>query len=232
MLDKKKHEQILKNILRDIYTTTNLEGSLAFKGGTCLYMFYGLDRFSIDLDFNLLPKDFNDQLVTDILLKYLIISDQINKHFTWLWIGNYEKGKQKIKVEVNKRSFSTNKRNYPDKYINKDFYGITIPTMSPDCMFAHKLCAITDRKKLQNRDLYDAHFMFTRQFDINEEIIKIRTGRTLKEYLSFLIDFIEKNVNPNTILEGLGELIGENQKNHVRATLTRDLLFDLKSHAG
>ncbi|MBI2600333.1 nucleotidyl transferase AbiEii/AbiGii toxin family protein [Candidatus Daviesbacteria bacterium] len=42
---------------------------------------------------------------------------------------------------------------YPNTYINKDFYGITIPTLSPECMFAHKLCAITDRKKLQNRDL-------------------------------------------------------------------------------
>lgn len=37
MLDRQKHEQILKNILRDFYTTTDLEAKLAFKGGTCLY---------------------------------------------------------------------------------------------------------------------------------------------------------------------------------------------------
>ncbi len=221
MLDKKKHDQILKNILRDIYTTTDLEAKFAFKGGTCLYLFYGLDRFSVDLDFNLTAENFNDQLVTNIIAKYLTINDQMNKYFTWVWLGSYEKGKQKIKVEINKRD-------YPDTYINKDFYGITIPTISPDCMFAHKLCAITDRKKLQNRDLYDAHFMFTKQFDINEEIIKIRTGKTLKEYFAYLIDFIEK-VNPNTILEGLGELIENQQKDHIKATLIRDLLFDLKS---
>lgn len=222
MLDKTKHEQILKNILRDIYTTTDLEAKFAFKGGTCMYMFYGLDRFSIDLDFNLTAEDFDDRLITNILLKYLTISDQMNKHFTWLWIGSYEKGKQKIKVEINKR-------NYPDKYINKDFYGITIPTMSSECMFAHKLCAISDRKKLQNRDLYDAHFMFAKQFGIDEEIVRIRTGKTLKEYFAYLINFIEKKVNSNMILEGLGELISENQKTHVKATLIRDLLFDLKS---
>lgn len=225
MLDKTQHEQILKNILRDIYTTTDLEAKFAFKGGTCMYMFYGLDRFSVDLDFNLTAENFDDRLITNILLKYLTISDQKNKHFTWLWVGSYEKGRQKIKVEINKR-------NYPDKYINKDFYGITIPTMSPECMFAHKLCAISDRKKLQNRDLYDAHFMFTKQFDVNEEIIKIRTGKTLKDYFAYLIDFIEKKVNPNMILEGLGELISEKQKDHVKATLIRDLLFDLKSRIG
>lgn len=223
MLDRQRHEQILKNILRDIYTINDLEAKLAFKGGTCMYMFYGLNRFSVDLDFNLLSEDFNDRLITEILLKYLTISDQTDKHFTWLWIGGYEKGKQKVKLEINKRT-------YPDKYINKDFYGITIPTMSPDCMFAHKLCAITDRKKLQNRDLYDAHFMFTKQFDINEEIIKMRTGKTTKEYFAYLIDFIEKKVDPSAILEGLGELLGEEQKDHVKATLVRDLLFDLRSY--
>ncbi len=185
-------------------------------------MFYGLDRFSVDLDFNLLTKDINDQSVTDILSKYLVLSDKFEKRNTWLWLGSYEKGKQKVKVEINKRD-------YPDKYKNMDFYGITISTLSPDCMFSHKLCAITDRKKLQNRDLYDAHFMFTRQFDINEEIIQLRTGQTLKKYFRTLIDYIEKNVNPNSILDGLGELLSDSQKDHVRATLKRDLLFDLKS---
>ena len=222
MLDKKRHEQILKNILRDVYSTTDLEAKLVFKGGTCLYLFYGLDRFSIDLDFNLIDQDFNDQLITDIIAKYLTINDQTNKYFTWSWIGSHEKGKQKVKVEISKRD-------YPDKYVNKDFYGITIPTLSPDSMFAHKLCAITNRKKLKNRDLYDAHFMFTKQFDINEEIIKIRTDKTVEEYFSYLVDFIEKNVNPNTILDGLGELVSSQQKDQIKATLIRDLLFDLKS---
>lgn len=222
MLDKKKHEQILKNILRDIYTTTYLEDKLAFKGGTCLYLFYGLDRFSVDLDFNVLTEAFNDQLVTHILSQYLRIDDKFNKYFTWFWLASYEKGTPKIKVEISKRK-------YPDKYINKDFYGLTIPTLAPDSMFAHKLCAISDREKLQNRDLFDAHFMFTKGFGINEEIIKIRTNKTLKEYFVYLTYFIEKKVNPNTILDGLGELISDQQKDKVKATLIRDLLFDLKS---
>jgi len=222
MLDRQKHEQILKNILRDIYSTPELQGRLAFKGGTCLYMFYELDRFSVDLDLNVTASEFDEQLITDILKKYLTLDDFMNKHFTWFWLGSYEKGKQKVKIEISKRD-------YPDRYDNKNFYGITIPTMSPDCMFAHKLCALTDRKKLQNRDLYDAHFMFTKDFPINEEIIKIRTGKNKKEYLTYLSNFIEKNVKPNTILEGLGELLSEQQKDHVKSTLLRDLLFDLHS---
>jgi hypothetical protein len=96
-------------------------------------------------------------------------------------------------------------------------------------MFAHKLCAITDRKKLQNRDLYDAHFMFIKNFPINDIIIETRTGKKTKEYFKYLIEFIEKNVNPNTVLDGLGELLGDSQKDRIKATLIPDLLFDLKT---
>ncbi len=222
MLDRKKYEQILKNILRDIYTTPELQGRLAFKGGTCLYMFYELDRFSVDLDFNVISETLPEEAVSNIIKKYLIIDDQVNKHFTWFWLGSYEKGEQRVKIEMSKRD-------YPDTYINKNFYGITIPTLSPECMFAHKLCAITDRKKLQNRDLYDAHFMFVKDFPINEKIVRMRTGKNTSEYFADLIDIIENTVNPNTILEGLGELLNNQQKDHIKATLVRDLLFDLKS---
>ncbi len=222
MLDLKKHEQILKNILRDIYTNQYLQAALAFKGGSCLYMFYGLDRFSVDLDFNLRTENFNPDNVTKILKDYIRIDDQENERFTWFWLGSYEAGKQRIKLEISKRD-------YPDKYINKDFYGITIPIMEPSCMFAHKLCAITDRKVLKNRDIYDAHFMFKKGFDINEEIIMLRTGKTQKEYFTYLIKYISDNVNSNNIIEGLGELLNNNQKDKVRATLLKDILFDLRS---
>lgn len=224
MLEIQRHEQILKGILRDIYTNSNLQTTLAFKGGTCLYVFYGLDRFSVDLDFNLCANDFNDELMNHIIEKYLRVTESFNKRNTWFWLGGYEKTWQKVKVEVSKRD-------YPDKYINKDFYGVTVLTMEPSCMLAHKLCAITDRKKLQNRDLYDAHFMFAKHFDIDDNIIQLRTGKTTKEYFIDLIKFIEERVTENNILDGLGELFSDQQKDIdiVRATLKRDILFDIKS---
>jgi predicted nucleotidyltransferase component of viral defense system len=222
MMDIPKHEQILKNILRDIYTDANLQASLAFKGGTCLYMFYGLNRFSVDLDFNLRTDTFDDEALNTIIRKHLQVIERENKRNTWFWLGSYEKAFQKVKFEVSKRDF-------PDKYVNRDFYGLTVPTMDPSYMFAHKLCAITDRKKLQNRDIYDAHFMFSKNFEIADEIIKLRTGKTTKGYLTDLIPFIEKNVTENNILDGLGELLTDSQKDSVRATLKRDVLFDLRS---
>lgn len=222
MLHVPKHEQILKSILRDIYTSPSLQASLAFKGGTCLFMFYGLDRFSVDLDFNLRTGSLDDALLTEIIERHLRVIECTDKHNTWFWLGSYEKAFQKVKVEVSKRD-------YPDRYINRDFYGLTVPIMEPSCMFAHKLCAITDRRRLQNRDLYDAHFMFAKDFEIDEEIIKLRTGKGIKEYFGELIDLIEREVTPSNVLDGLGELLTDQQKDSVRATLKRDILFDLRS---
>ncbi len=73
MLDRKKHEIILKNILREIYQHPVLQSQLAFKGGTCLYLFYGLPRFSTDLDFSLVAgvtdTDFEPEMLAEILYK-------------------------------------------------------------------------------------------------------------------------------------------------------------------
>jgi len=89
------------------------------------------DRFSTDLDFNVIADSINEKAMTSILNKYLNIGQAILKRITWFWVGSFEKGKQKIKVEISKI-------NYPDKYINQNFYGLTVPIMSKDCMFAHK----------------------------------------------------------------------------------------------
>jgi predicted nucleotidyltransferase component of viral defense system len=220
MLNRIKHEQILKSILKDIYLNPYLQANLAFKGGTCLYMFYGLERFSIDLDFNLLSNNFDSSLVQHIVNKYVSVEEVSNKHFTWLWIGSYEKGKQKVKIEISKRD-------YPDKYINKDFYGLTIPTMHPSYMFTHKLCAITDRKKLQMRDLFDTNFMFSKGFEINEDIIRIRMNKSVKDYLNILIKFIEDRKDKINVLDGLGELVSNSQKDKIKSTLLKDILANM-----
>lgn len=224
MLDKRLHEINLRNILYKFYTDPKISSQLAFKGGTCLYMFYNLDRFSTDLDFNALSTKIDTNTITELLEEYGIKDlDFSEKRFTWFWLLSYKKDLMNIKVEVSKRD-------YPDTYETKDFLGITVKCMTQDCMFAHKLCAITDRKKLVNRDLYDTLFMFQNNFPIKEEIIKLRTNKSLIEYLEFLLIFIEKNVKDKNILDGLGEVLDEKTKMRVKTKLKSELLFTLKNY--
>lgn len=57
MLDRNVHRTVLLQILKDIYTDSSLGPILGFKGGTAANLFYGLGRFSVDLDFDLLEQE-------------------------------------------------------------------------------------------------------------------------------------------------------------------------------
>lgn len=228
MLDRKKHEIILKNILREIYQHPVLQTQLAFKGGTCLYLFYDLPRFSTDLDFSLVTgisrSDFDPEMVTEILGNNISVREYSDKHFTWFWLGSYEKGLQQIKVEISKRA-------YPDKYDLKDFLGVSIRTLDLATMFAHKLCAVQDRRELVNRDLYDTWWLLKQLAPINNEIIELRMGMKVSEYLSSLIGYIKENVDRRHIVSGLGELVERPQKDWIRDHLLEDLLFQIQMRA-
>lgn len=219
------HETVMKNILRDIYAHPQLQAQLSFKGGTCLYFFYGLPRFSTDLDFSLKfgvnVKEINPEFITEILKKYLTIEDQYDKYHTLYWSGSYEKNQHAIKVEINKREFLS------DEYQENDFFGLTVSTFDLPTMFAHKLCAIMDRKKLVNRDLYDAWWLFKKFIPINEAVIKERTGKTLVEYLVAVKQFINERADSKHILQGLGELLSVSQKDWVRDHLLTELYFQI-----
>jgi len=221
MLNQKTHETHLRRLLTLLFSNRTLAQSLCFKGGTALFMFYHLDRFSTDLDFNCTRLDLDVERINDVFKDYTI-QDYSNKYNTWFWLLSYQKTHMKIKVEVSKRDF-------PDTYETKDLLGIPVNVMTKDCMFAHKLCAITDRKKLQNRDLYDAYFMLKNSFEIKEEIIQIRTKKNLKEYLQYLLEFIPKHVKPGYILDGLGEVLDEKQKIWVKENLIKMLIVEIQN---
>jgi len=55
-LNVSAHKNILLQILVDIYSDKTVGPFLGFKGGIAAYLFYGLDRFSVDLDFDLLDE--------------------------------------------------------------------------------------------------------------------------------------------------------------------------------
>jgi len=60
------HKNILIKILKDIYTDSTIGPLLGFKGGTAVYLFYNLNRFSVDLDFYLLDAEKEDYVFEQI----------------------------------------------------------------------------------------------------------------------------------------------------------------------
>lgn len=218
-----KHKNILIKILKDIYTDTTIAPLLGFKGGTCAYLFYNLNRFSLDLDFDLLGKEKEDYIfkrILEIAKGYGKIKEQRKKRFNLFILLSYEDGAPNIKIEINLREFGS-------RYEIKSYLGISMKVIVPEDMFAHKLVTMYERLGRANRDVFDVWFFFKNDWPINEEIIKKRTGMKLKEFLEKCIKGLEK-LPERGILAGMGELLNEKTKNWARKNLKKDLLFLLK----
>ena len=129
------HENILIQILKDIYTDKEISPFLGFKGGTAAYLFYKLDRFSIDLDFDLLDITKKDKIfltVGEILKKQGSIKDSRIKRYSLFFLLSYGNNSRNIKVEINLRKFGSH-------YEIKSYLGISMLLMVLEDIFSHKL---------------------------------------------------------------------------------------------
>lgn len=226
MLDIQKHKFILVSILKDIYSDSSLGPLLGFKGGTAAYLFYKLPRFSVDLDFDLLKieeKDFVFGKMKKILENYGRIKEFREKRFTLFFLLSYAPKSQNIKVEISKRKF-------PNHYQLENYLGISMLVIEKKDIFSHKLVTLLERKEIANRDLFDLWFFMKNNWDFNKELVELRTGMNYKTYLKKCILVVEK-VNEKYILQGVGELLNEKQKDWAKNNLKKELLFLLKFYS-
>lgn len=232
MLNHEKHQLIMGQILRDIYSDVEISSLLGFKGGTCAYFFYKLPRFSVDLDFDLLDvNDSNKKLVfakiIKILEKYGEVKDQIIKRYTVFALLSYGQDDHNIKVEINVRKLV---ENIKSQYEVKEYLGISMLVAKQNYMFASKLAALTMRNEMAMRDVYDIYYFAKNNWDINAEVVIERSGKTVKDYLLVCIAFIEK-IKDNQLLQGSGELVnGEKEKSWIKNHLKADTIFMLKNY--
>jgi predicted nucleotidyltransferase component of viral defense system len=232
MLNKEKHQLIMGRILRDIYSNISISSLIGFKGGTCAYFFYGLSRFSVDLDFDLFTTDEAAQniiyeKVGNMLKAYGEVKDQYIKRNTIFFLLSYGDADHNVKVEINTRILAPAIKEH---YELKEYLGISMLAGKKDYLFASKLAALTDRRRLAMRDIYDIWFFAKNNWDINIEVLKARTGKSIKEHIADCIAVIE-SVKENEILRGLAELLtDEKEKAWVKKHLREEAIFLLKNY--
>lgn len=175
MLNKEKHRQIMYNILIDIFSS-DLSKNLALKWWTACYFLYSLDRFSTDLDFDLILKNENiDEKIIKILKKYWEVKN--DKYDIKL---SYWDKEVNIKIDINRNIWENN------EYELVNFFWTDIRVQNKSTIFANKLVALTER--MANRDIYDVYFFFKNSFDINEKVIFERTWKSKKELFTHLTE--------------------------------------------
>lgn len=222
MLNIPTHKNFFLQILKEIYSDPKIGPILGFKGGTAAYLFYDLNRFSTDLDFDLLDPSKEDEVfsrMVNILANFGIIKESHKKKYTLFFVASYEEKSRNIKVEINRRNFGS-------KYEIKNYLGVSMLVMVKEDMFANKLAALVEREGTR-RDIFDVYFFLKNNWPINEEIIEKRTKLSVEKFLRKGISVLKK-INENRILEGIGEILDAKQKIWAKANLKKETLFLLK----
>ena len=223
------HKSQLNRLIMEIIDRPALAHTLAFKGGTCASMLGSLDRFSVDLDFDVL-KDADE----------IVLRNEFHRVFEYLGFkiaGEFDKvlffqlrypndpGKRNT-LKVSGSNLVVKSNQYKVQYfpeIDRLMNSQTIETM-----FANKLVAVTDRYKqhrsIAGRDIYDIHAFFVGGYSYHAPVIQERTGLEPKEYFGKLIDFIKKHVNQTIINEDLNTLLPNRQYQEIRKILLPETL--------
>jgi predicted nucleotidyltransferase component of viral defense system len=223
MLDRNIHKTILLQLLKDIYASSSIGPVLGLKGGTAAHFFYGLGRFSVDLDFDLLNESKEDIVfnqIENILREYGTVKEKQKKLNTLFFLLSYGERDQNIKVEINRRIFGS-------RYELKSYLGISMLVMIEEDMFAHKLVAMLERTKTANRDVFDVWHFLKNRWPMNKKIVEKRTKMEFRDYLKKCVKFVE-SMSDRGILAGMGELMDAKQKAWVKANLKKDTAFLLK----
>lgn len=196
-------------IVKSIFTSPAWP-HLALKGGTACYFLYGLDRFSTDLDFDIIhPEAKIDTILQEVVKKYgeLTAGQRL--------VLSYGKNETNIKIDVNRKIWKAN------TYEMLSFFWAPIRIQTKDTIFANKLVALLER--MANRDMYDVHFFFQQLFQVNEAVVEERTGKSLKEVLKLILEHLQRLPKEYKILDGLGEVLDEKQKFWVKTHLVDTL---------
>ncbi len=183
---------------------------LAFIGGTSLRLFYDLDRFSEDLDFDAFVSGKNESIpfaqleaglkrrgYSTVFKKKRGDSDRggtfifTNILFS-LGLSRHKDETLKIKIEYTKQP----KNNRTDiRTLNRFGFAEQILTLPLDILCARKVHALFGRKRLQPRDLYDFGWFFSRRIAPDARTLRIVGIHSQKELLGRISSLYKTHQN-------------------------------------
>jgi len=206
-----------------------LAQGLIFKGGTCASMLGYLDRFSVDLDFDVLGNANEDLLRQEFYKVFdhlgFIVTKEINQAlFFQIRYPSVPGKRNTLKVSANNLAVKANQ--YKAQYLSEIDRLANCQTI--ETMFANKLVAVMDRyhmhRTIAGRDIYDIHHFFVHGYSYHAPVIAERTGLMPKNYLHELAIFIKKHVTQTTINEDLNTLLPPEKFQQIRKILIPETL--------
>ncbi len=192
--------EYIKNILSQINKNKYLNKNLIFKWWTSLMLFYGLDRFSEDLDFNYIEDDTIDVIEGIFIGLWYTYIKEVMEFWTRFQV-EYLVWNDKFHciVDLSKYLYKTE----PDIDI-KNFAWNPLKILKLEQNFAHKFCAFYERKKW--RDVVDINFYMKKWLFPDEKILKERHKKNFKDFLLILIKELQTPYLNERLTKALDQL--------------------------
>lgn len=187
-MDRRQLEKdYLLNLMLKIFSTNRLSSNLVFKGGTAMSYFYGLDRFSEDLDFSYMfgkaerlaaavglidgsieriRADYNSNYTVRKSKVGVLVRDGTgvttgmrNEFFIEGPLFRKTGASHKIKFEVSMRNDLILVPQTAERFVSKyaDVGSMLVYLMAKEEILSEKACAVLERNNA--RDLYDMYFL-------------------------------------------------------------------------
>jgi predicted nucleotidyltransferase component of viral defense system len=230
------HKLAMYKLLVALLENAYIANQIFFKGGSCAAMLGYLDRFSVDLDFDLPDKSQQQALrkeIHQVIDKIgFEIKDESQRHLQFfLKYRQTENERNSLKLEISDLVSAHNQYHKAhlieiDKYCQAQ----TAPTM-----FANKLVAFKARwdegKGIAGRDVYDVYYFAQQGLGVNQAVVEDLRGVSYIDYLEELTEFIQQQVSEKILYEDLNPLMSKKRLNQVVPGLKSEVLLVLKSLA-
>ncbi|EKD63327.1 MAG: hypothetical protein ACD_51C00292G0002 [uncultured bacterium] len=230
------HKAWLLRLLTAICEDTLLSSCLGFKGGTCAALRNFLNRFSVDLDFDLL---IDEKKIPDVRLALekifrnleLIISDKSAKTSQYFLKYPTEKTKHRNTIKLD-MSFPVPKANTYEMVRLMEIDRV-VQCQTLETIVANKFITLIARfertGKVAGRDLFDIHHFLLQGYPYSREVIIEQRKKSLPVFFKELIGFIEKRVTNTLIDQDLNHLLPQTEFQAIRKILKQETLMMLKT---
>lgn len=197
MEDLIKQEQFELEVL-DRLNSARFLNDLILSGGTMLRLCFGINRFSVDLDFWLIKNINKSKLFQDLkgyLAQFYTLTDYANKFYTLIFEIKSKDYPRLLKIEIRKekKEVKTEQAIAYSKYSNKQ---VLLRVVSLEEMMKEKIEVFLDRKEI--RDVFDIEFLLKKGINLNaseetlKKVLKEIDALTKKDYAVKLGSILEK----------------------------------------
>lgn len=217
------HKRQMISLLRGVLSDPQLSNSLYFKGGTYAALMGHLNRFSIDLDFDILTTE--PQEIARLKTRLHRLFDTLNlkvadesQHYLQFFLKYKSTGttRNTLKLEVSDRVSPFNEY----EVVTLKELGLVCRAQTLSTMVANKMVATLARNeqkgKPAGRDFFDLREFLLAGYPTNQRVVEERTGMSYREYMERLLEFVQHKLKSSDLYVDLNPLLPpHNFKNRI-----------------